>query len=128
MVVATLDPKFYGLDKDLSIASEDKILGSLFVLSNVTQFLLQVLLVERQMSDYLINCTDIITYMLKWLKRVSGLYQVSTFKNNIQNLRVADEAIQNIHRLLHTCLYVNKDLCVFYINKRYSEKRAKVGF
>lgn len=62
----------------------------LLLVSNVMQFMIFCISYERQVSDYLIFCTQLIKILFKWLNLITKSYDRTLFSTNPANTFILD--------------------------------------
>lgn len=95
-------------------------------MNNLTQFLLFAVSFERQIADYLINCTGILKSCLKWLAASSALYKFAANSSHgisaDSKMFMLDGFNENLLKLFNLLVFLNEDKSVFMINKFYEDK------
>lgn len=95
-------------------------------MNNLLQFLMFAVSFERQIADYLINCTGVLRACLKWLGVTSQLYsKAKTSDRTISpesRLFMLDSFNENLMKFLNLLVYLNEDKAVFMINKFFEDK------
>ncbi|KAL4500657.1 hypothetical protein ABPG72_003081 [Tetrahymena utriculariae] len=125
-IVQLLDKKYYERPgkiapsdgKDRSQINSERLMS----VSLTCNFLTFILTLDKNQQNYLINGTNMLGYLLKWLKAISNSYIQPQFQTSFKNKKALDDSVNSIVKLLHTCIIFNEDITVFSINKRMQEK------
>lgn len=86
-----------------------------FCVSNICDFLIFVFVREKQISDFLLNSTDLLQYILKWLKLF--------FKSDFKEKEILNDVLENLLKLIHICFILNEDLSLLFLNKTFLAKK-----
>ena len=123
LVIDIFSPKF---DKNLATLQEsnDHMYWDLLIQNNdILQFFIFAISYDKQIGDYLVNCTAIIKFIIKWL----SIAQASYYQSEQHNAKtvILDNFNASLSRLLNTLLTLNEEKTLFMINKVYEDKLTK---
>ena len=97
----------------------------LMMISNNCNLLTYSLLYQKPISDYLINSTKLLYYLLKLLKKLISAFESILFGKCVSNGKFLNECSSSLIKLLSVCISVNEDLTIFAISKNYNDTASK---
>jgi hypothetical protein len=93
--------------------------NSFLMISQATDFLNLIFHKDHQISDFLLNSTDLFIYVLKWLKNM--IKNIESTGNN----EAINETLESILNFVATSFELNEDLCFLFLNKTFLAKQKK---